>query len=370
MARPSGRGWSRRTFLTSLSLLRLPAASDKRVFPPEFQRYADPATEFAVTRLTDPAHASYLPNHCSRFISKRRDFLLFYGERDGSVQAFRMDLKDGRIYGLTAEPELDGESLNLLPDERSLAYFAGQTLYRLNLGNLRAQALYQVEAGYQRGAGCCVSPDGRWLVLVERRLARARIRRLDLRRRRAATLLEAEGELSWPMLRPVRDGLLYRASEGDLWVAGGDGRNPRRVPMPPGTAGPARWSPDGASVIYLHHPADPTQLTTLREYFADTRQDRFIAKTSNFASFGVNSDGSVFVGASRNKASPYVLLLLRAAGRELTLCEHEASDPASVSPVFSPDSRRIFFQSDRDGKPAIYTMRIEGLVEATDDSDA
>ncbi len=369
MARPSGRGWSRRVFLASLSALRLPAASENgTTFPPEFQRYADPATEFTVTRLTDPEHASYLPHHYCRFVSKK--FLVFYGERGGSVQAFQMDLKNGEIRQMTQESELDGKSLNLFPDERTLFYVAGRTLYRLNMGNLRTQSLYEIERGYDRGEGCCISPDGRWVFFVEKRPGRSRIRRLDLRRRRrVSTLVQSGGVLSDPVPSPKRQGLLYRGADNSLWVANTDGKNPRRVETPPGEVGPARWTPDGTSVLYLHQPADPHRLTALREYFTDTRQDRFVAKTSRFVSFGVNRDGSVFVGASGNKASPYVLLLVRVGGRELTLCEHRASDPALVSPVFSPDSRKIFFQSDRDGKPAIYSMAVEQLVEATDDSE-
>ena len=85
-----------------------------------------------------------------------------------------------------------------------------------------------------------------------------------------------------------------------------------------------------------------------------------------FASFGFNRDSSVFVGASGNAASPVVLILLRVTRRELTLCEHRASDPSAVAPQFSPDSQRIYFQSDREGKPAIYCMRVEKLVEKTE----
>jgi oligogalacturonide lyase len=48
------------------------------------------------------------------------------------------------------------------------------------------------------------------------------------------------------------------------------------------------------------------------------------------------------------------------------LCEHKASNPARVAPIFSPDSQRIFFQSDRHGKPAIYAMNVERLVSETD----
>jgi oligogalacturonide lyase len=73
----------------------------------------------------------------------------------------------------------------------------------------------------------------------------------------------------------------------------------------------------------------------------------------------------VFVGASRSLASPYVLLLLRMARRELTLCEHRSSDPVAVEPVFSPDSQSVFFTSDRKGKRAIYRAHVEKFVEET-----
>jgi oligogalacturonide lyase len=37
-----------------------------------------------------------------------------------------------------------------------------------------------------------------------------------------------------------------------------------------------------------------------------------------------------------------------------------------TAPMFSPNSQRIFFHSDRDGKMAIYTMAVDRLVEATE----
>jgi oligogalacturonide lyase len=48
------------------------------------------------------------------------------------------------------------------------------------------------------------------------------------------------------------------------------------------------------------------------------------------------------------------------------MCEHKASNPEAVAPLFSPDSQRIYFQSDRHGKAAIYSMHVEKLVEKTE----
>ena len=61
-----------------------------------------------------------------------------------------------------------------------------------------------------------------------------------------------------------------------------------------------------------------------------------------------------------------MLLLLRTTRREFSLCEHKATKPELVSPIFSPDSQRIYFQSDRHGKPALYQVRVNRFVEETE----
>jgi oligogalacturonide lyase len=172
-----------------------------------------------------------------------------------------------------------------------------------------------------------------------------------------------EGEITIPLPRPRRAQILYR-KEGGLWLVNLDGQQNRRLKTE--SAGPANWTPSGQTIVYLHIPDNASELNSLRETIPDENKDYQLAKTSQFMAFGQNGDASVFVGASRNKASQTILLLLRVTRREFTLCEHKASDPASVSPIFAPNSQSIFFQSDRDGKPAIYRVRVEKLVEETE----
>ena len=124
-----------------------------------------------------------------------------------------------------------------------------------------------------------------------------------------------------------------------------------------------RWAADGRTLLYLHFPEEKTQLNTIREHTPDANQDQLVAKTSQFVHFDANRDTSVFVGASRNKASPHILLLLRTTQRELTLCEHRATNPAMAAPVFSADSQQVFFQSDKQGKTAIYRVHVDRFVE-------
>ena len=37
-----------------------------------------------------------------------------------------------------------------------------------------------------------------------------------------------------------------------------------------------------------------------------------------------------------------------------------------TAPRFSPDTQRLYFQSDRDGKPAIYGVHVERFLEKTE----
>jgi oligogalacturonide lyase len=365
LSRRCGRSWSRRGFLAAVSL-PLPAAVRRgSVTPSETIRYVDPATEFYVERLTDPSYTSVLPNADSHFISRRRNFLLYASDRSGSLQAWRLNLKNGQSRLLTDTPALSVRSLTLLPDDGDFLYFDSGHLYQAGLNGGAGKGVYEVKPGFGSNGCVRVSSDGESACFTESNGSVWRIQLVELKTGKVRTVLRSKVEVGEALPRPGRRSILYRRS-GELWTAEYSGRKARKVPSPPGTVGPALWREDGSSLLYLHFPAEKGQLNTIREYYADSRQDRAVAKTTQFVSFGANANSSVFIGASGGRATPHVILMLRAGGRELTICEHRASDPAKVTPVFSPNSRRIFFASDRHGKSAIYSMIVDDLVEATE----
>ena len=357
---------SRRAFV-SLLPAALGYAFDKTVpLPSEAVRYADPATEFPVLRLTDPKNTSLLPAYYGRAISRRGNFLLYSNDRSGSFQAYRMDVKSGQSHLLTAATKLQTDSLTLMPDEKSFCCVADGAVTQISLANGKDRQLYRLPEDWSAGRGFSVSDDGLYALLVEQRQNRWRLRLIHTGRGTAATVLESADEIADPVPRPKRAGILYQAGRRELHVINYDGAQNQRLRAAPGALGPAIWSADGRAVDYLNFPEDRKQLNNLREYTADANEDRLVAATTQFVHFGRNSDSSVFVGASGSKASPYLLLLVRAVKRELTLCEHKASDARLVAPVFSPNSQRVFFQTDRHGKWAIYSIAVERLVEETE----
>ncbi|MGD0012997.1 MAG: hypothetical protein ABSD56_01025 [Bryobacteraceae bacterium] len=338
-----------------------------RVFPSERFLYSDPATEFPVLRLTSPEHTSRLPEPPLRGVSRGRAFLIYASDRTGSPQLFRMSGFTGESRQATAAADLDPVSFALAPDDRSVFFFDGAALRQTWLAGERERERehYRVPEGWRRGPGFSVTPEGAWAFLMETDGRTWRLRRIALREgQEPATVLETDTPLDDPAARPRHDDVLYRQGPNTLWLAS-PAHSQHSLALAPGSIGQAYWSGDGDRVIYLSRPAQPGALNAIRECTPDSGADTLVAATSQFAAFSPNGDASVFIGASANRASPNILLLLRVTRRELTLCEHRASDPARAAPVFSPDSQRIYFHSDRHGRPAIYSMVVERLVERT-----
>lgn len=362
---------SRRTILLAgVAASRLLAEGQKgAAFPSDSQRYPDPATELDVFRLTKPDYSSTMTAYYNRGIARNSGWMLFCCDRGGSPQGFRIDLKTGETKLLTQAEGLDGSSLTLLPDNRSFCYFAGRSLYMSNLASLRERELYQIPDGWERCQGMTVGPDGTHATFAEKRGEGSRLRMVALVQGGARTVIEAPFAMSDPIPRPMRAQILYRQADEALWLVNSDGTQNHKLKLAAGRVGPANWASDGKTVDYLSFAEDAKQLNTIREATPDSNSEKLVCKTSQFVAFGANRDTSVFVGASRNAGSPTVLLLLRVTQRERTLCEHKASHPEAVAPVFSPDSQRIYFNSDRHGKPAIYCMHVERLVEKTDSNE-
>lgn len=329
-------------------------------------RFPDPATEFPITRLTDPQFSSHLPRHYNNTVS-RRNFLIFSSDMSGRMEAYRMDLKNGTSRQLTDASDLEPRGLSLSMDERSLFYLDGGSLQSLAMSNLRSREVYRIPEGFGRGGGMSVSEDGLYAALIERKDMHYRLRLVRMADGMGVTLAEADEELTDPIPRPHRASVLYRRSDS-IWLANYDAQQNYRLHLADGGVPEALWSPDGRSVLYLNvPPPDSHKLRNLREYTPDTNEDKAIADTTQYACFERNADASVFVGASGSKASPYLLLLVRAVRREFTLCEHRSSDPRMVAPVFAPNSQHVYFGSDQHGKPAIYSMAVEKLVTETAD---
>ena len=358
--------WNRRWFLASLAATC--AADNKgkaRVFPSAAVRYPDPATEFTIVRLTDPQFTSSLPVAGNRGVGARS--LLYASDLAGASQVFWMDLRSKESRQWTDARQLDPASIALAPKDKGFWHFDGPSLIETSLPNLKPREVYRVPDGFEKLPGASFADDGQYAAFIEKGAASFRLRLLHLLNGTASTLVESPEELSDPLLRPRHASIVY-SNSGQFWTVDFDGRQSRRLPLAEGATLQVEWAADGRELQYLSRPLDSRRLTGLRAWTPETGADAGIAETTQFLRFDSNADSSVFVGASGSKASPYLLLLIRAARRELTLAEHRASDPAIVNPRFAPNSQFVLFVSDRHGKPAIYWIALDKLVADTGSS--
>src|SRR5258708_29014932 len=142
--------WSRRRWLASLPLWSLKAATEKgRQFPSEVKRYADPATEFAVDRLTNPEFTSVLPSPFAQFASRKGHHIVYSSDRGGSMQAYRMDMKSGESRQLTEVEALDSGSLNLSIDDRNLFFREGKRIRLSSLSGLHERQVYETPGDWE-----------------------------------------------------------------------------------------------------------------------------------------------------------------------------------------------------------------------------
>jgi len=328
----------------------------------EFVRFSDPTTETFVVRLTSLKSSNYLPSAANRFVSLKDRYLVFSSDRNGSLAPFQVDLRSGAVRALATATHLLPESLCLDPKERWLYFLDGDQLLRAEVGkkeSKRAETLAEGVTAFN------IAPSGAVYIIRA-----GNLERLETGKDEATTLANGVGKACLAQTGAGQGCLFTRethANEREFWYAPGSTAKP--VLLAKGSVSDPFWSPGGQSVLFLRdvRPKDVT-LSEIHEVGIAGMDEQSVVSTSQFASFAPNFDASVFVGASRSKAQPNVVLLLRTAKREMTLCQHRASIPAAVSPAFSPDARRVYFQSDNEGKPALYSVNVELLVEPPGES--
>lgn len=335
--------------------LCLAAAASGRAQISPIRRYIDPSTEVEVYALSDPENASYLTHHYNRSVSSRNGFLVYATETPQGVQALRLELKGGARRVITSAAAMKPKSLALSPDDRTLYFADGETLLAVPSGGGKAREIYKASGPEVFGRGLSLSEDGTGIALVDQ--GKLMVAPTAAAAKGGPRVVAEVGSDAEQAALARGGAMFYRDKAKGLYVVTPGGKAAKLEVE--GPIGPAVWNPDGKSILYL-------RANALWEYALDTNKETLVGKTSTYVHFGRNADSSVFVGASGSKAQPFVLLMLRITRRELALCEHKASDATQVSPVFAPNSQRVFFQSDRLGKPVIFSVMVDRLVERTE----
>jgi len=357
--------FSRRSFAKVATLGAMVAPRLRAQFSP-IRRFLDSSTEVEMLCLSDPTRPSYLPFAYNRSSSSRQNFVIYSMEGPEGAQAYRLELKGGLLKPLTSAAALHPRALAISPDDKTLYFTDGNRLLATSTGGLsKPRDLYTASSPEAFKNGFSLSEDGSTIVFLDG----SKLTALPVKSttKSSAQVLTETATACHDCIAAKGSAIIFRDSQNSILLHTPGGK-PRPLPIEAkaGKLGPAMWNPEGRSFLFLRTEQGRGIANSLHEFSLDTNQETLVGKTSQFVDFNRNGDSSVFVGASGSKAQPYVLLMLRITRRELALCEHKASDATQVSPVFSPSSKRVFFQSDRLGKSAIFSVAVDRLVEPTE----
>jgi oligogalacturonide lyase len=361
-APPPVRRWTRRSLLGAAAGNGLwPAKSHE--LAGEAKKFLDAATEFEILRVSDLSHNAWLPLASNRALTRKGEALVFASDAGGiPPQLFRHDFKANKIRQLTEAEKLNTNTFTLTAADRTLLFIDGRKL--IASVNAKDRVVHELPEEWAQSPRIAASDDG---LIVVTSASNGSKTRIVLTGRTPVTLEERDGDIGTLHIRPKRAGVSYVAS-GELRYLPIDSRRAVTLRTAPGEVLSAHWSPDGASLLYLLKPAEAGRLIEIREVLLEGEKDVLVAKTSQYAHFQRNGDATVFLGASGSKASPHLLLLLRSVKRELTICEHRCSDARLSRAVFSPNSSRVAFQTDRHGNLVIYSMAVDRLIEQTEEN--
>ena len=109
--------------------------------------------------------------------------------------------------------------------------------------------------------------------------------------------------------------------------------------------GAAKWASDGETILYLRVPEDRTELNRSREHTPDENCDRDGSRDEPIRAFRcrIRIHRSLWAPAATKRRLN--LRLVRAGRRELTVCEHRASNAEAVAPCYLPTASN--FLSER-----------------------
>ncbi len=363
--------------------------------------FLDPLTERKLFRLTELSVLHHLPHYHHRFIARNNSFILLSSERPGTRQIYRLDLPEGKMVQLTEGPGIHPYSPALDAGERAFFYLQNDTLKRAAVRGRSERRIYESDTGWRMSGHLSVSDKSRYVAVVEmkvgdrvngfegqfRRQPNCRIRVVDVARRRSWVAVESNHWLTHPQFQPGGTDILYSHEgpwdkvEGRLRLVRLDGKYRKNIRPRQGSEalGHEHWSSSGQEVCFVFYPDASWRQSTVNCIHINSGRERTLADCSQFAWMSPNADDSVFVGASRRAAGRNIYLLFPLLKREVTIAVHLSTaksypiagrrrlDPFAAwpEPVFSPDSRWMYFVTDREGKPAVYRMDLSDLVEET-----
>jgi Tol biopolymer transport system component/DNA-binding winged helix-turn-helix (wHTH) protein len=206
-----------------------------------------------------------------------------------------------------------------------------------------------------------IPTKGNNALVYEQWVSKADIWRLDLKdpkhiEKSPSALVSEKGDKMRPELSPDRKRVAFESNRmgfWDIWTCGVDGTNCDQVTSLHGTAGRARWSPDGRYLAFEFHPNERSEIYMVEVPGGVPHLVPTIPGTDNLSP-SWSRDGKWLYFASKPGADPFQIWKMPVQGRTPV----RLTKNGGISPVESLDGRYLYYCKYETG--GVWKMPIEG----------
>ncbi len=201
-------------------------------------------------------------------------------------------------------------------------------------------------------------------LVYEQVVAKFNIWRLDLKDQKhyqspPSVLVSEKGDKMRPDLSPDGKKIAFESNRlgfWDIWTCATDGSNCDQVTSLHGTAGRARWSPDGRYIAFEFHPTERSEIYIVEVPGGVARLLPTIPGADNLSP-SWSSDGKWLYFASKRGNEPFQLWKMPIQGGPAI----KLTTQGGISGVESPDGRFLYYSKYEMG--GVWRMPLEGGEE-------
>ena len=201
-------------------------------------------------------------------------------------------------------------------------------------------------------------------LVYEQALSRFNIWRLDLKDPRhhegpPSVLVSEKGDKMRPELSPDGKKIAFESNRlgfWDIWTCDANGTNCDRVTCLHGTAGRARWSPNGRYIAFEFHPKERSEIYVVEVPGGTPHLLPTLAGADNLSP-SWSRDGKWLYFASKRGMEPFQVWRIPVQGGPPT----RLTKNGGISPVESPDGRFLYYSKFEQG--GIWRMPLQGGAE-------
>jgi Tol biopolymer transport system component len=175
----------------------------------------------------------------------------------------------------------------------------------------------------------------------------------------AVTLISEKGDKMRPELSPDRKKIAFESNRlgfWDIWVCDVDGTGCDQVTSLHGTAGRARWSPDGHRIAFEFHPKERSEIYMVEVPGGTPHLLRTIPGADNLSP-SWSRDGTSLYFASKRGAEPFQIWKMPIqGGSPVQITKH-----AGIAPQESADGQYLYYCKFEQG--GLWRLPLEGGEE-------